>query len=94
MEALSGAARRRREREIERQDKLVAEVTAFRDQLDRIALLNLPADLNDGVVISIAPLRELVPWKEGQKTWERLVAGEYEWSTMSRQMSERGLVRG
>ena len=94
LDALSGAARRRREREIERQDKLVAEVTEFRDRLDALALLNLPPDLNDGVVISIAPLRELVPWVEAQRMWDGLVAGEYDWSTMSRQMRERGLVQG
>lgn len=89
----SGSARRRREREIERRQKLVAEVTEFRDRLDRVAVLKLPPDLNDGVVISIAPLWELVPWKEAQKTWEELVDGEYEWSTMSQRMRERGLVR-
>jgi len=93
LDALSGSARRHREREIERQQKLVAEVTEFRDRLDRVALLNLPPDLNDGVVISIAPLWELVPWKEAQRTWEKLVAGEYPWSTMAKQIRERGLVK-
>jgi len=93
LEALDASARRRREREIERQQKLVAEVTEFRDRLDRIALLNLPPDLNDGVTISIAPLWELVPWMEAQKTWEKLAAGQFEWSTMARQMRQRGLVR-
>jgi hypothetical protein len=88
-----GGALRPREAEIERQDRLVAEVAAFRKRLDAIALLNLPPDLNDGVVISIAPLHELVPWKEAQRTWDALVAGEYPWSTMARQMRERGLVR-
>jgi hypothetical protein len=92
LDALSGSARRRREREIERQQKLVAEVTEFRDRLDRVALLKLPPDLNDGVVISIAPLWELVPWKEAQKMWDKLVNDEYEWSTMSQRMRERGLV--
>ena len=51
-----------------------------------MALLNLPPDLNDGVLISIAPLWELVPWKEAQTTWDKLVAGDYEWSTMAKQM--------
>lgn len=93
LEALTGSAGKHREGEIEQQQKLVAEVTEFRKRLDAVALLNLPPDLDDGVVISIAPLWELVPWKEAQKTWEKLVAGEYEWSTMSKQMRERGLVK-
>lgn len=88
-----GAARRQREREIDRQQKLVREVTEFRDRLDKAALLNIPPDPNDGVVISIAPLRELVPWKEAQKTWDELVSGKYPWSTMARQMRERGLLK-
>jgi len=91
-EALAGSTRRRREREIDQQQKLVAEVTDFRDRLDAIARLSLPPDLNDGVVIGIAPLHELVPWTEARKHWEKLVAGEYEWSTMSQRMRERGLV--
>jgi len=91
---LEGGARRRREREVERQQELVAEVTEFRDTLDRIALLNLPPDPDDGVLIGIAPLWELVPWKEAQRTWEWLVAGEYAWSRMAHRMRKRGLVRG
>jgi hypothetical protein len=47
----------------------------------------------DGFVISIAPLWELAPWKEAQKSWEKLTAGEFEWSAMSQQMQERGLVK-
>lgn len=86
------AARRQREREIERQEKLVAEVAAFRNTLDQIALRNLPPDLNDGVLISVAPLHPLMPWKEAERMWDALVKGEYGWSAMSRQMQEKGLV--
>ena len=58
---------------------------------DAAALLNLPPDLNDGVVISIAPLWELVPWKEAGEMWRELVAGKHEWSTMAQQMRNLGL---
>lgn len=90
---LDGSARRRREREIERQQRIVAEVSAFGKTLDRVALLNLPPDPNDGVTIGIAPLWELVPWKEAQRTWEKLLAGEYAWSTMAQRMREKGIVK-
>jgi len=93
LERLAGSARKRREQEIERQQRLVAEVTDFRNRLDAIALRNLPPDLNDGALISIAPLWELVPWKEAQRTWEKLIAGEYPWSTMAQQMQKQGLVK-
>ena len=93
VEALSGSARKRREGEIEQQRKLVAEVADFRKRLDAAALLNLPPDLNDGVVISIAPLRELVPWKEAERAWRALLAGEYPWSAMAKQMRQKALVK-
>jgi hypothetical protein len=35
-----------------------------------------------------------VQWKEAQKSWEKLTVGEFEWSTMSQQVQERGLVKG
>jgi len=91
--SLSGSAQKRREREIERQQKLVTEVTTFRNKLDEIALRQLPPDHNDGVIISIAPLWEVVPWKHAEKMWRELVAGKYEWSTMAQQMHQRGLVK-
>jgi len=86
LDALEGSARRRRERAVERQQKLVDEVTAFRNELDRVALLDIPPDLNDGVLIGIAPLHRLVPWKEAEKMWHKLLAGDYAWSAMSRQI--------
>ena len=91
--ALDGSAQRQREREIERQQAVADEVIAFRDQLDAAALLNLKPDLNDGVLITIAPSWQLVPWQEAQRTWDRLVSGECEWSTMAQQMREKGLAR-
>jgi hypothetical protein len=93
LEALSGTARRSREREIERQEKLAAEVTAFGKTLDKIALANLPPDPNDGVLISIAPLHPLVPWPEATRMWEALRSGQYGWSTMAKKMAEgRGQI--
>ena len=86
VESLSGSARRDREREIERQEKLVAEVTAFGKTLDKIALSKVPPDPNDSVLISIAPLHPLVPWAEASRMWEALRSGQYDWSTMAKQM--------
>ena len=64
--------------------RLVAEVEIFHDcpatdeeKLRRAANLNLTPDLNDGVVLNITPLWELVPWKEAQKYWEQLLEGYF-----------------
>ncbi len=46
----------------------------------------------DGVVLNIAPLRELVPWKEAKSYWDDLMDGKYEWSSIAKQLREKGLV--
>jgi hypothetical protein len=81
------------DRQIEKQDALVSELRDFEDKLRRAAELNLTPDLNDGVVLTIAPLRELVPWKEAKAYWEELLAGEYAWSSIGKQLREKGLVK-
>ena len=53
----------------------------------------LDPDLNDGVVLNIAPLRKFVPWKEDQKYWNELLDGQYEWSSIGKQLRQLSLVR-
>lgn len=81
------------DRQIEKQDAFVSELRDFEDKLRRAAELNLTPDLNDGVVLTIAPLRELVPWKEAKAYWDELLAGEYAWSSIGKQLREKGLVK-
>jgi hypothetical protein len=53
-----------------------------------------PGDIrNDGVVLNIAPLRELVPWKEAKSYCDDLMDAKYEWSSIDRQLCEKGLVK-
>jgi len=80
------------ETQLERQESLMAELNDFRDKLRRAADLQLVPDLNDGVVLNIAPLWELVPWSEARKYWEELRAGKYEWSSISKQLRERKVI--
>jgi len=80
------------ERQIERQEGLMAELYDFRDKLRHAADLQLAPDLNDGVVLNIAPLWELVPWSEARKYWEELRAGKYEWSSIGKQLRERKVI--
>ncbi|KFD42571.1 hypothetical protein HY02_00310 [Peptococcaceae bacterium SCADC1_2_3] len=79
------------EKEIERQEAFLTELTDFRDKLEKAARLYLEPDLNDGVALSIAPLWELVPWSEAKKYWLELSKGKYEWSSVSRQLKNNHL---
>jgi hypothetical protein len=58
-----------------------------------VANLHLEPDLSDGIVLNIAPFHELVPWKEAQEYWEELLAGKYVWSSIGKQLRQKGLVK-
>ncbi len=93
--ALGPAAKgaKKLDKDIDRQDAFLSELRDFEEKLRRAANLHLDPDLNDGVVLNIAPLRELVPWKEAKSYWDDLMDGKYEWSSIGKQLREKGLVK-
>jgi hypothetical protein len=69
---------------IEGQDAFVGELQALLDEVKRVAPLWNP-NLDDGVVLLMAPLWRLVPqfkpWqKELKSKWDDLAVGKYDWS--------------
>ena len=59
----------------------------LRDELEAVTPLWAP-DLNDGIVIVLAPLWKLFvhhkPWsKELKKHWDKLAAGDYDWAQLA-----------
>jgi hypothetical protein len=69
------------------QERLVVELQEFVDELSAVAPLWHP-DLNDGIVVVLAPLWRLFahhkPWsKELRKHWDSLVGGEYDWAQLA-----------
>jgi hypothetical protein len=80
-------------KEVEWQEEFLSELRDFEDKLRRAANLHLIPDLNDGVVLNIAPLWELVSWKEAKDYWGELLKGEFEWSSIGKQLRQNGLVK-
>ncbi len=69
------------------QESLVEELRAMLDEVKRIAPLWNP-NLDDGVVLTMAPLWRLVPqhkpWqKELRAKWDELAAGKYDWAHLA-----------
>jgi hypothetical protein len=89
----TGREAKQLEKELDKQESFISELHDFHGKLKRAADLHLEPDLNDGVVLNIAPLWELVPWTEAKKYWKELADGKYDWSTISKQMKERNLIK-
>lgn len=69
------------------QETFVAELQALRAEVARVAPLWKP-DLDDGVILTFAPLWRLVPqersWQtECRKAWDKLCAREYDWAHLA-----------
>lgn len=89
----TGAEARRAAQAVDRQEALLADLREFHAALDRAARLYLTPDLNDGVILNIAPYWEVVPWKEAKASWGQLGSGKYGWSSIGKQLQEKGLLR-
>jgi len=82
----SGREAKQIEKDMDRQEQFLSELHDFADKLRRAANRHLDFDLNDGVILNIAPLWELVPWNEPKTYWEELQEGKYDWSHVAYQL--------
>lgn len=74
-------------KEIAAHEAIVEELRAMLDEVKRVAPLWNP-NLDDGVVLTMAPLWRLVPqhrpWQKELKTkWDELAAGKYDWAHLA-----------
>ena len=82
-EAASGAEKRKLEREIESKQQLLEELAWMERELRAAAEQGYAPDLDDGVVISAAPLHRLIAWKEPEAVWKKLQKGDYDWAKLA-----------
>ena len=83
----TGSARERRafNKEADEAEKLLADLEEFAKRLKAITDRGYDPDINDGVILNLAPLWEVLPaWnKEPQKYWEGLQRGDYDWAHLA-----------
>lgn len=85
--AAGGAPTASQRKDIADQGAFVDELKGMLDEVKRIAPLWNP-NLDDGVIITMAPLWRLVPqhraWqKECKSCWDKVTAGEYDWAHLA-----------
>ena len=78
-----GAAVRKFERDREKALSLLGELESFEGELHEVANGGWTPYLDDGVLINLAPLHAVVPWKEPKKMWEKLEQGDYDWAHLA-----------
>jgi hypothetical protein len=81
----TGTQRKQLEKQLDELRKLADELAAFAKDLEAITLGGYEPEENwidDGVILRMAPLWKVIPiWKsEPKKYWERLEAGDFDWS--------------
>jgi hypothetical protein len=85
LEGKEGRARKQIERQMDAAAQVLDELAEFAATMERIVRAGYepaPDWIDDGVILRLAPLWELVPlWKsEPKKAWERLQQGDFDWS--------------
>ncbi len=84
-EGAEGRERRRLEKEIADLEDVLEDVREFAKRIDAILKRGYTPHIDDGVLINMAPLWELIPsWQaEPKKCWQALERGDYDWSHMA-----------
>ena len=71
------------EREREEAISVLREIESFEGELRKVAEGGWVPELDDGVMISLAPLYPVVPWQEPENVWTKLERGDYDWAHLA-----------
>jgi hypothetical protein len=81
-DAAQGRERRALEKQMAELDDVLDDIRTFAERIDTILQRGYTPHIDDGVLINMAPLWELIPsWQaEPKKCWEALARGDYDWA--------------
>lgn len=84
-EGASGRQLKDLQKSIEETEVARDDLQAFASLVDNLIALGYEPNIDDGVLINMAPLWQLIPsWStEPKKCWDKLVSGDYDWSHMA-----------
>lgn len=83
-EGASGRELKTLQKSIEVTEAARDDLQEFASKIDDLIALSYDPNIDDGVLINMAPLWQLISWSaEPNKCWDKLVAGDYDWSHMA-----------
>ena len=89
MKTAQGKKKKDLEKVLEIREKSLLDVVSFAAAIKKVLesknergeTVGWTPEIDDGVILNLAPLRELMPsWKEPEKFWQELEEGKYDWS--------------
>ena len=67
---------------IDNKIELIDELRNFKDKINEVINSGYKPYIDDGVILNMAPLYKLIPWKEPEKYYKQLKDRKYEWSNI------------
>lgn len=75
--------KREMEKLIVKSEEFIEELKLFKQNIQEVIDTGFKPDIDDGVILNMASLYKLIPWKEPEKYYKNLQVGEYEWAHIS-----------
>lgn len=68
---------------IVKSEDFIEELKLFKQDIQEVIDTGFKPDIDDGVILNMAPLYKLIPWREPEKYYKNLRMGQYEWAQVS-----------